>query len=84
MNYQRKVNELLKEDHAMITKLYLLYEINCKFGKECDDEIVNKIYQAYLDDDYENVNDFVDAMYDRYIADETDFDLIDLKILSDI
>lgn len=78
MSYQELLNKLLKKEHSIITKLNLLYEINCRFDCCCDDELVNKFYYSYLyNENFTNVSDFVGAIHGWCAKNETDFDLIE-------
>lgn len=84
--YQEKVDNLL-EEQIEPTKISLTYEINCIFDCWCDDELIDMIYQAYLDNgNYFFITDFVLAIKVWCEANETDFDLIDdyEKMLSEI
>ena len=78
MNYQKLLNSLLKEDYAIITKLSLLHEINCIFNYELSDELVNKFYQAYLDNkNYNSAVVFVEAIKNWCIGNATEIYLIE-------
>lgn len=44
--YQEKVDSLIKEK-IVPTKIYLAYEINCVFDCECNDDLIDEIYQAF-------------------------------------
>ena len=78
MSYQKLLNKLLKKEHSIITKLNLLYEINCRFDRWCDDYIVDKFYYSYLyNENFTNVADFVIAIQKWCVKNETDFDLIE-------
>lgn len=75
--YQRTLEKLLKEDYTMITKLSLLYEINCRFNYKCDDELLNRIYQEYLSNKQCNgVSEFMDVITNWCEKHDTDFELI--------
>lgn len=75
--YQDKLNELQEQDFAYITKLSLLYEINCQLDATCDDDLLNQIYQAYIDNrNFVCPCAFVDAICNWCEAYETSFNLI--------
>lgn len=76
--YQERLNEILKESPFLIGKLTLLYELNCLFDLVIDDDLIDDIYQAYLDNkNYNSVSDFARAIFDWCLVHETDFDLIE-------
>ena len=76
--YQKLLNKLINKDYSAVTKLNLLYEINCRFDCEIDDNLLNEFYLAYLENkNYNCVFDFVMAIQNWCIENETDFDLIE-------
>ena len=60
--YQEKLNGILSEDWSLMPKLYLIYELE-QFAGEIDDEVVDLIYQGYLDNkSYNSIYDYVLAI----------------------
>ena len=77
--YQDILNGLLEEDFNLLTKLNILYELNCCCDtRRYPDWLVDKIYQAYLDNgNYFDVASYIRAILDYCDSNEIDFDKIE-------
>lgn len=76
--YQQIVNEFVNTDWTLPTKLYIVYELTSIFEIQIDDDLVDKLFNAYMVSKYfNNVASFVRAIYLWCCNNETDFDLIE-------
>lgn len=74
--YQSKLEEILSEDYSLMSKLYLLYELEC-FTGEVEDEVVDQIYESYLNNkNFNSIYDYVLAIQEWCGLNETPFEKI--------
>lgn len=83
--YQELLDELLKEDYKSISKLYLIYELEACLIDKIDDDLIEMIYQAFIDNkNYNSIYDFVLAIQDWCCINETAFgDIKDYRKMLD-
>jgi len=61
--YQEMVNEFVKKDWTLPTKLYMVYELSDRLDIQLEDDLVDKLFCAYLDSHkHDNISSFVDAI----------------------
>lgn len=78
--YQELLEEL--EDNIEITMLYLAYEIKCRFEFEADDELLEKLYQAYINDNwYDDIIEFVEEIQEWCEDNSTEFKDADYDLM---
>lgn len=86
--YQKMLDGILSEDFTLMSKLYLLYELISFFDAEyISDELIDQIYQAYIDNgNYNSIYAYVLAITDWCDVNETEFARIEDygKMLSEL
>lgn len=71
--YKTILNLLLKSDDAMMTKLYLFYELAHLFDYDLNDDDIEELYQEYLDSyQFENISQFIRFVVDRFEEESED------------
>lgn len=76
--YQDIVNSHTINQRKELCKLILLWNINSTIGVELDDDTINKIFDYYWNLEYQNMDDFVERIY-QY-CDIVDEDLREIDI----
>ena len=73
--YHQKMKKLLAEDYTSVTKIYILYEMNCfTDAAKIDDSLLDRIYREFLDNkNFNSIYDFVLAIQEQCAILEVDF-----------
>lgn len=79
MTIQERVNNLIKEDYTIITKMALCYELNTTIMADVGDDLIDVLYKDYINSEPTNVADYVNIL--SHNLDDNDLNLETLELV---